>query len=99
MSGQVALDARGTLVGPGDVRAQLRQAIANVIAVLREAGATLDDVVKTTVFLTEPADFEKVIDIRTEFFGRTRPASSTIVVKALARPEFLVEIEVEAAVD
>ena len=98
VSGQVALNAEGKLVGGKDVRAQFRQAVANVEAVLQEAGATLEDVVKTTVFLTEQADFDKLIDIRTQFFGKTRPASSTIVVKGLARPEFLVEIEVEAVV-
>ncbi len=98
VSGQVALDAGGELVGAGDVRAQFRRAVANVEAVLKEAGGTLADVVKTTVFLTDQADFQKLIDIRTEFFGKTRPASSTVVVKGLARPEFLVELEVEAIV-
>ncbi|MGH7708006.1 MAG: RidA family protein [Vulcanimicrobiaceae bacterium] len=94
-SGQVALDpATGTLVD-GDVTAQTEQVMKNVAAVLEAAGADFGDVVKTTVFLTEMADFPAVNAAYGRHFGKVPPARSTVAVAALplgAR----VEIEVIA---
>ena len=94
-SGQVALDSEGKLVGNGDVRAQTRQVLQNLKAVLEEGGATLEDVMKTTVFLANIADFSAMNEVYAEFFGDLKPARSTVQA-ALARPELLVEIEAVA---
>ncbi|UCG07225.1 MAG: RidA family protein [Desulfobacterales bacterium] len=96
-SGQVALDKEGNLVGKGDVGAQTRQVLQNIKAVLQEGGATLDDVMKTTVFLADIKDFSAMNEVYADFFGDAKPARSTVQA-ALARPEFLVEIEAIAIV-
>ncbi|MGH8874026.1 MAG: RidA family protein [Acidimicrobiia bacterium] len=93
VAGQVSLDADGRLVAPGDVEEQARQVLRNLEAVVREAGAGLEDVAKTTVFLTS-RDFREPVDrVRREFFGGDPPANTLLIIAGLARPEFLVEIE------
>ena len=99
VSGQVALDASGELVGEGDCGAQARQTFANVGQVLKAAGATWDDVVKLTAFLVDPGDYDAFAAARAEVFPESGPASSTVIVAALVRPEFLIEIEAVAAID
>ena len=97
-AGQVALDENGALVGAGDVAAQARQVLVNLRRVLEAAGATLDDVVKTTVYLTN-LDFRgPVNEARLEAFTAPPPANTLLVVSGLARPEFLVEIEAVAVI-
>lgn len=96
-SGQVAFDKNGKLVGKGDVRAQTRQVLQNVKAVIEEGGTTLADVMKTTVFLLDVNDFAAMNEVYAEFFGDLKPARSTVQAP-LARPEFLVEIEAIAVV-
>jgi reactive intermediate/imine deaminase len=96
-AGQVALDSEGKLVGQGDVGAQTQQALQNLKAVLAEGGATLDDVMKTTVFLADIKDFSGMNEVYAEFFGDSKPARSTVQA-ALARPELLVEIEAIALI-
>lgn len=96
-SGQVALDREGNLVGKEDVKAQTRQVLQNVQAVLAEGGATLADVMKTTVFLADIGDFADMNAVYSEFFGDQKPARSTVEAR-LARPEFLVEIEATAVI-
>ena len=97
-AGQVALDENGALVGAGDVAAQARQVLVNLRRVLEAAGATLDDVVKTTVYLTD-LDFRgPVNEARSEAFTAPPPANTLTVVSGLARPEFLVEIEAVAVI-
>jgi reactive intermediate/imine deaminase len=93
VSGQVALDGQGRLVGPGDVVAQARQALENVKAVLAAGGATLDDVVKVTVYLADVDDRPRVNEVRKAYFGANRPASTLVEVSRLALPGLLVEIE------
>lgn len=94
-SGQVGRDpVTGDM--PADIRAQVRNTIENLRAVLREAGADLKDVVKTTVFLTRQADFAAMNEVYEQYFPEPRPARSTIVVAALARPGIDVEIEAVA---
>ena len=96
-AGQIALDpATGSIV-EGDVAVQTRRVLANLEAILAAAGATWNDVVKTTVFLHDMGDFAKVNQIYAEAFGSARPARSTVQVSALPRG-VLVEIDAIAAV-
>lgn len=97
VSGSVSVDpASGQLAGKGDVRAQTRQVLENIRAVLMAGGSSLEKVVKSTVFLTHMADFSEMNDVYREFFPVDPPARSTVGVNELARGEFLVEIEVVA---
>jgi 2-iminobutanoate/2-iminopropanoate deaminase len=96
-AGQIALDpATGSIV-EGDVTVQTRRVLANLEAILKAAGATWNDVVKTTVFLHDMGDFAKVNQIYAEAFGSARPARSTVQVSALPRG-VLVEIDAIATV-
>ena len=96
-AGQIALDpATGSIV-EGDVTAQTRRVLANLEGILKAAGATWNDVVKTTVFLHDMGDFAKVNEIYAEAFGSARPARSTVQVSALPRG-VLVEIDAIATV-
>ena len=99
VSGQTAYDADRNLVGPGDCRAQSEQAYRNLEAALRTAGATLDDITKLTVFLVNADDFPDYESVCMERFPENGPASSTVIVTALVRPEILVEVEAIAVVD
>ena len=97
-SGQVGTDPRtGELAGP-DVAAQTRQTIANIQAVLKAGGSSLDRLVKATVFLADMRLFEAMNAVYRELIPEPRPGRSTVEVK-LARPEILVEIEVIALAD
>ncbi|NQU13000.1 MAG: RidA family protein [Desulfobacteraceae bacterium] len=96
-AGQVALDREGNLVGKDDVKAQTRQVLENLKAVLEEGGATLADVMKTTVFLADIGYFAEMNEVYSEFFGNQKPARSTVEAR-LAIPEFLVEIEAIAVI-
>jgi len=96
-AGQIALDpATGTIV-EGDVTVQTQRVLANLEAILFAAGARWSDVVKTTVFLQDMADFAKVNEVYAEVFGSARPARSTVQVSALPRG-VLVEIDAVASV-
>ena len=93
-SGQIPLDpASGELLGAGDVRAQAHQVLKNLQAVLTAAGASLSDVAKTTIFLTDLSDFAVVNEIYGTYFPTNPPARSTIQVSALPRGA---RIEIEA---
>lgn len=93
-SGQVARDVDGQLVGASDIRAQTRKTLQNLQAVLAEAGATMDDVVKVTVFVTNLSEhFAAIHEIRAEFFAAPYPASTLVEVSRLVDPEMLIEIE------
>lgn len=98
VSGTVAWGDDGTVVGPGDMYAQAKQAIANIEAALREAGASLADVVRTRTFVTDISRFGEVARAHSEAFGDVRPAATLVAVTALAGPEMLVEIEADAVV-
>jgi 2-iminobutanoate/2-iminopropanoate deaminase len=98
VSGQVALDGEGRLVGPGDVVAQARQVLENIRQILAAGGATLDDVVKVTVYLANVDDRLRVNQVRQAYFGPNRPASTLVEVSRLALPGLLVEIEAIAVV-
>ena len=81
---------------PGDAAAQARAALAIIERALGEAGFSLSDVVRTRMYLTDPADADAVARIHGEVFGAVRPASTLVVVRALLEPSMLVEIEAEA---
>jgi 2-iminobutanoate/2-iminopropanoate deaminase len=93
VSGQVAFDRDGKLVGEGDMTAQTRQVFANIAAVLAEAGAGLNDVVKITAFITDMSQYRDYAAARAEAFPTVLPASATVTTPALVLPELLVEVE------
>jgi 2-iminobutanoate/2-iminopropanoate deaminase len=96
ISGQVPFDGTGELVGEGDIEAQSVQVHENLKAVVEEAGGTLDDVVKITTYITEPAFREPVQAVRRRYFpGPRHPASATVVADMIA-PGLLVEVEAVA---
>lgn len=98
VSGTTATDDAGDLVGVGDPEAQARQAIENVAAALEEAGASLDDVVRTRTYVTDADDWPAVGRAHADAFGDARPATTLVEVSGLVDPEMLVEIEAEAVV-
>ena len=99
VSGQLARDRSGNVVGKGDMRAQIRQVGENIKAALEAAGARLEDIVKTTTYVTDIDEFFKHVDVRLEYLGPALPTSTTVEVRRLAHPDFLVEIEAIAVVD
>jgi reactive intermediate/imine deaminase len=96
VSGQIALDANGHVVGTGDIKAQTRQVLENMKSVLQAAGASLDDVVKITVFMTDVSQIAGFREVRDVYFTKTPPTSSLVEVKRLVRPELLIEIDAVA---
>ncbi|MFI7390658.1 MULTISPECIES: RidA family protein [Streptomyces] len=99
VSGQLALDEDGKVVGEGDPAAQARRVFENLRRCLASAGATFDDVVKLTYFVTDMAHMGAIRAARAEHIPDDRlPAASAVQVAALVRPEFLMEIEAFAVV-
>ena len=98
VSGQVAWDASGNIVGKGDVGAQARQTFRNLRQVLQAAGGDLGSLMKMTTYITRIEDRPAVAEARGEVFHGEVPASTLIVVKSLFHPDFLVEIEGVAVV-
>ncbi len=96
VSGCIAVDGDGRLVGGDDAAAQTRQVFANLEAILAAAGASIRDVVKVTVFLTDVGDRAAVNTVREEIFGGTRPASTLVEVSKLVVDGARVEIEAVA---
>jgi len=96
ISGQLARDQDGNIVGPRDMRAQIRQVGENLKNALEAAGATLNDLVKTTTFVTDIDEFFKHVDVRHDYLGVGLPASTTVEVRRLSHPDLVVEIEAMA---
>jgi len=98
VSGVIAVDGEGNLVGGDDVAAQTRQVLENMRAILEAGGCGFQDVVKVTIFLTDVDDRPLINPLRQEAFGSARPASTLVEVSRLVLPEAKVEIECVALV-
>lgn len=98
VSGTLAADERGEIVGKGDAYAQSVYALRKIERALQQAGATMQDVVRTRMFVRRIADQEAIGRAHAEFFSEVRPASTMVEVGTFANPDGLVEIEVDAIV-
>jgi len=97
LAGQTGMDTTGRITSPGDLVAQFRQALANLQAVIQEAGGTMTDIVKMTIFVTDKATYRANLrpigEVYRAFFGRYYPAMTLVEVKSLFDDEAMVEIE------
>jgi len=98
ISGQIAYDKNGNVVGAGDMKAQAEQVFKNLQVALAAAGAKFSDVVKMNSYITDMSKVQAVRDVRAKYFGDATPASTFVQVAGLVRPELLLEIEVIAVI-
>jgi len=98
IAGQVAFDKSGNLVGKGDFAAQATQVFENLKLALATAGATFDNLVKVTTFVTDLSQIQALREIRAKYYGKNAPASTLVQITQLASPAFMIEIEAIAVV-
>jgi reactive intermediate/imine deaminase len=98
VSGQIAFDREGKVVGAGDFRAQTTRVFDNLKAALASAGATFDHVVKVTTFVTDMKNAPILREVRANYFGKNPPAGTLVQVAGLVIPELMIEIEAIAVV-
>lgn len=96
-AGLIALDSDGQVVGEGDVAAQVRKTLENLVVALESVGATLDDVIKTTLYLADMGDYRAMNEVYNEFFESSMPARATVQA-ALVLPTLLFEMDAIAVV-
>lgn len=96
LSGQAAIDAEGAIVGVGDFDAQLEATFAAIDRVLAAGGSDRSRIIKVTIYLTDMANFPKIVEARRRYFTEPWPADTIVEVRALALPELMVEIDVIA---
>jgi len=99
LSGQVPRDEKGAVVAPGDMRGQIVATLEAIKKGLAAAGATFKDVVRSTTYVTDMQEYFKHVAARMPYFGDEPPTSTTVQVSALAGPDLMVEIEVEAVIE
>ena len=99
IAGQLPREPGGAIVGKGDMRAQIRKVCENIGKGLAHAGATFDDVVRSTTYVTDIQEYYRCSAVRFEYFKKNRPASVLIQIVRLGHPDAMVEIEVEAIID
>ena len=98
IAGQVAFDKSSNLIGKGDFAAQATQVFENLKLALAAAGATFDNLVKVTTFVTDLSQIQVLREIRAKYYGKNAPASTLVQITQLANPAFMIEIEAIAVV-
>lgn len=96
LSGQAAIDLDGNIVGNGDFDAQAEQVFKNIALLLETAGSSMEQIVKVTIYLTDMANFSKIVELRERHFSPPYPADTIVQVASLALPELMIEIDVTA---
>jgi reactive intermediate/imine deaminase len=96
VSGQIALDPDGKVIGEGDMKAQSQRVFDNIDAILKQAGGSMDYIVKITAYLTDMTRYQEYNEVRAKVFSNYRPASTTVEVSGLAFKGLLVEVEAVA---
>ena len=99
IAGQVAQDVEGSVVGKGDVEAQVRQAFTNLKNIIEEAGGSLLNIVKMTTFLTDYNYIETFRSVRDEFFSEPFPPNTLLIINSLALSDYMIEVEAVAVLD
>lgn len=99
VSGQTANNEYGVLIGENNFDEQAEQVFRNLDKVLKAGGASLDSVIKVTIYLTDMSYFPKIVELRKQYFSKPYPADTIVEINALASPEFMIEIEAVALVN